>query len=567
MRSSRHGASHATADTNDCDLKQETRMAVAAELNAMADTYGSNRNTPESDRRFLTDANQTGWLDHHTKDQLQQMLDRTDLDQSGLVQLTSLLETSRNLAMMHAHDTVNDWDRHTSDKNLLIRLMQYAHNRAGTRALLKSTQYWPPSSPATGDPDVDRSAVTAAETVMETVLADRENGSWRRQSITLEFVALELDHYHQTGEPPQWFKPAAMTLSKEMEDLGYTIINPDPPAPDDTQAMASYIRERMRLFLPPKDGNAEPTSLEHNVNATVFADSFINPYVNWELAGYDGVLARPLQYHHKLPEERRTVEGDTTDPMNHARVSYRVALQTCMSHRDLQVQVAAYKPESLADLVYRASTLLPNMEDHCLTTADHMAQEGTAVRRRMRGYNPPVRWKNDPRISLRNLNQLTDNFKDVAPLQEKLNKVIEYLVDTHLRESLERQAQYIIEQHNMNPADAAHELANAYRWATRTPSGIQRMRCEGPAEENDPQTLLITEAMEAIFHVKEELARLTTALSGEDLMPLEENEKPLYRQETRNIALNRLSHADYCLVAATRYLPFPRPESRTQTLV
>ena len=464
--------------------------------------------------------------------------------------------------MLHARHTVNDWERHTSDKSLLLKLMEHAYNRAGTRALMHSAGHWPPSRPDTGDADTDRSAVSAAESVLETILADRENGSWRRQAMALEMVALELEHYQATGEPPAWFKPEEMTVSAEMQAFGYTIINPDPPPPEDIQATANYIRDRMTLFLPPTTDSQQPTSLEHNVNATAFGDSFVSPYVNWELADYDGVQNRQLQYHHRLPEESRSVEGDLTDPLNHARVSYRVALQTCMTHRDMQVEIAHRKPDSLADLVFRTSNLLPMMEDHCLKSAAHMPADSDLVRSNMKGYKPPIRWNSDPAISLQELNGVTAGFTDVAPLQAKLDRVIEYLVKTHLMQSVERQVRHMIEQYDMGPADAAHERASAYHWATKTTSGIHRMRLEGPAGQDEPQTLLITEAMEAVFHVKEELQRLHSALVGEDLIPLEEHEKPRYRQETRTMALNRLAHVDYCLVAATRTLPPPRPKAR-----
>ena len=564
VKSTEHGTAYAPPIIHEWNLNQEERRAVATELNALSETYVKRDNTPESDRRFLTDDTRTGWLDPQTREQLQELLGCTHLNQHALAQMTSLLEASKNMAMMHARDTVNDWDRHTSDKNLLIRLMEHAYNRAGTRALMHCTTYWPPPSPQTGDDDTDRSAVSAAETVLDTVLADRENGSWRRQAMSLQLVTLELEHYHATGEAPTWFRPEEMTVSAEMADAGYSIINPDPPPPEDAQAMADYITNRMNLFLPPTDGTPAPTSLEHNVTATAFGDSFVSPYASWELAGYGGPHNRQLTYHKKLPEERRTVEGDITDPLNHARTSYRVALQPCMTNRDIQIDIANRKPDSLAELVFTTSALLPNMENHCLDSAAHMPADSDAVRRTMTSYNPPIRWNSDAEISLRELNALTDDFTTVAPLQHRLNKMIEYLVNTHLMDSIKKHAQHMIEHYNMAPADAAHERASAYRWATKTTSGIQRMKSYGPAGENEPQTLLIVEAMEAIFHVNDELGRLHSALSGEDLIPLEDYEKPLYRQETRNLALNRLAHIDYCLVAAARTLPPSRPSARKQ---
>ena len=565
MRAVEQSTTYAPSPNHQWNLNRDKRAAVTSELNALSETYGRRDNTPESDRRYLTDETHTGWLDTQTKQQLQQLLDRTNLGQHGLTQLTSLMETSKNTAMLHARDTVNDWDRYTSDKSLLLRLMEHAYNRAGTRALMHSAKHWPPSSPNTGDANTDRSAVSAAKSVLDTILGDRENGSWRRQSMALELVALELEHYHATGEPPSWFKPENMTVSAEMQEMGYSIVNPDPPAVDDTQAMANYIRYRMKLFLPPMNDGQKPTSLEHNVNATLFGDSFVNPYVNWELAGYDGLRDRPLPYHQQLPEERRSVEGDLTEPLNHARLSYRVALQTCMTHREIQVEIAKREPDSLADLVFRTSNLLPTMEDHSLQSAAHMPADSDVVRSNMKGYKPPINWNSDSATCIQELNDITAGFTDVAPLQAKLNRMIEYLVRTHLMESVERQARQMIEQYDMGPADAAQERASAYHWATKTASGIRRMRLEGPAGLDEPQTLLITEAMEAIYHLHQELQRLHSALIGDDLMPLEEHEKPMYQDETRYMALNRLAHIDYCLVAATRTLPPPRRRRTSRT--
>ena len=242
-----------------------------------------------------------------------------------------------------------------------------------------------------------------------------------------------------------------------------------------------------------------------------------------------------------------------------------MALQTCMTHRDIQVEIARREPDSLADLVFRTSNLLPTMEDHSLQSAAHMPADSDVVRSNMKGYKPPINWNSDSATCLQELNDITAGFTDVAPLQAKLNRMIEYLVRTHLMESVERQATRMIEQYDMGPADAAQERASAYHWATKTASGIRRMRLEGPAGLDEPQTLLITEAMEAIYHVHKELQRLHSALAGDDLMPLEEHEKPMYQDETRNMALNRLAHIDYCLVAATRTLPPPRRRRTSRT--
>ena len=56
MRATEHRRTYAPKDNHDWNLNQDKRAAVSTELNALSWTYGKRDNTPESDRRYLTDA-------------------------------------------------------------------------------------------------------------------------------------------------------------------------------------------------------------------------------------------------------------------------------------------------------------------------------------------------------------------------------------------------------------------------------------------------------------------------------------------------------------------------------
>ena len=88
------------------------------------------------------------------------------------------MEEAKVQALIHARDTVDEWGSHTTDKTLLVRLLNLAFNETGTRALLECSEDWPSRSPETGSEDTDRSTAAAAREVLGKIMEDREDGCW-----------------------------------------------------------------------------------------------------------------------------------------------------------------------------------------------------------------------------------------------------------------------------------------------------------------------------------------------------------------------------------------------------
>lgn len=528
-------------------------QAVAEEILKFTQAHRQGHTTSDAAQEFLTDANNTGRIDTALRTALQSTLHGEKLSHRQLAHLVSLMEESRDQTMAKARDhrTLSHWAMPNPDTKLQLALLEKAINQAGTRLILDSAASWPPKPPETPGRDTGQSAAQAALNVLAPLMQDGHNGAWTNQIRALDLVDTELAHYSLTGEPPAWFIPSEMTVTPEAARQGYSIVNPGSMPLHDPGMLAEYIARRMELFLKQDEDTQknQPASLEHQVSALTFGDLMVSPFTDWNLAGHRGPGDRRLPNHTRIPPELQVTDRPAQE--NHARLSYRIALQEHLTPLDLQRSIAAKNARALALHVIGAANTMPKLSIACRQLPGKMNRHADAVRKALPRYQPIATWDAGPEENLQRVNTLTTNMSQPEILREKIHRNYESLVLLHLADTLERRADGSARRNRMTPEDRLYERERQVRSTVNSLFGAQLLTENAPGDRqgNEPEIILIIQGLTALHHAQEALGQTEKILDDATTVPWDPEEKEQERTRTAQHAANVLAHADWCIIA------------------
>ena len=254
----------------------------------------------------------------------------------------------------------------------------------------------------------------------------RENtNAWDALEIGLEHRKQEIREFQETGEFPNWLKPEKFTpermqLSPENEALGYNQIHNQPiDFHGDPGETAEYLRGQMDAHL------ASHGNINGGVNQAEFAKALIHPYLDRELAtDFHRFDADDWNYTDDGPGNFKEqvyplVEGDPTDPMSHAQVSYaRLMRNTLMG--GMTDEASIRRPDLLAESLPRNAMGLERMAEFChevIETSDNQAE----YHQDPPWHEPAVRWNSSPEENIAEILSLTGNLKDPTHLRETID--------------------------------------------------------------------------------------------------------------------------------------------------
>ena len=520
--------------------------ADANDLATFADNYRRRNHPPDDDDHFLTDQNRTGRISDDLRNELYELLGQSHMEHQALSHLVSLLQESKDQTMAHARATAANWISPHVGAALKLGALEFAINRAGTRAIMRAAADWPPRPANAGSVATRISSARAAENVLAPIMADRSNGSWTRQIRAIDLVATELCHYTATGEAPAWFIPAEMTVSEDAA-AGHSIINPG-PMPTDNDELTAYVARRMELFLQPRSAG-NPTSLEHETAPLLFADLMLSPHVDWELAGYDGPSRRPIPNHQSVPDELRITAGP--EPADHARLSYQVALQPHLAHLALQRSVSKRNAATLAAHMTRAARVMPPMTVACRNLPAQMATKAAQVRKAAPTYKPALRYDRSPQDNLALLQSMTANMKTLLPLSESIDAVSSNLVAIHLPPTLPQRANDMAKDYQLTKEERLWKHRSQTKAASTSTFGPQLLAYHPPRgrHPDSPEVLLLAEGLYALQEARKAIDRLTHSIQPGGPIPLDAADRDELRRRAADHLLNVLTHADWCITA------------------
>ena len=507
---------------------------------------------PTEDRELLADSAATGRITSATRNAIAKALADADrngpLEHARLVNVQELLEDSITQTMTTAKRLSRQWA--PTNTASLLRSLELALTRAGTRLLLSLAATWTPQEPAMPDRDRAVSAAEAAHLLLQPVMALQDPGAWRHQIRALDLVDTELKHYAATGEPPPWFDPAEMTPTAADRARGHSVVHPRPFDPTDRASVAAYARRRMELFLAPTHQPEAGRSLQHQMSDFLFADMLIAPHVNWQMAGHEGPGRRLLPTHQRIPPAMRLTTGP--EPADHAALSYRVALQPRLSTNDLHTQTRTRDADALAKRMTAVALIMPRLEQTLGELTRRMPAEGPGARHTIPEYDPPIRWDDDPETIQAAFSQISSDLTKPQQLATHISSAYAALVDIHLKDHIAVRAAATAEEHRMDPATKGEELRHQLDNARKGPFGHQLLpeRPPGGRTLNSPEILLLMQGMEALQHCRETALRLHQMRLRNDPIGFTDSEIIEISRETAAELLNQLAHADWCIVAA-----------------
>ena len=217
--------------------------------------------------------------------------------------------------------------------------------------------------------------------------------AWDTLEIGLEQRQQEIREFQKTGEFPNWlnperFTPERMQLSPENEALGYNQIHNRPlDFHGDPRETAEYLRGQMEAHL------ASHGRINGGVNAAEFAKALIDPYLDRELAtDFHRFDTDHWNYTDDGPgnfneQVYPLVEGNPTDPMSHAQVSYaRLMRDTLMG--GMTDEASTRRADLLAASLPRNTMGLERMAEFCHEVVE-MSDNQAEYHQDPRGMNPP----------------------------------------------------------------------------------------------------------------------------------------------------------------------------------
>ena len=519
------------------------------------------------DRRTLADTDATGRIPRDLSAQLTEAFNQAEashgLDHASLTTMKNLLDDGHDHTMSTAAREIGHWTG-TRNPQTMLNSLELALARAGTRTLLRCARHWPPQPPCNVHPDRADSAAEAARLLLNPVMALREQTAWSQQIRALDLVTTELEHYGATGEPPPWFVPEEMTPTAADRERGHSAIHPRPFDPTSRAAVAVYVRRRMQLFLAPLQiTDGRNASLHHQLPPQLLLDLLLSAHVNWDLAGHAGPGNRALPTHHRIPPSLRLTGGHS--PMDHASLSYKIALQPRVSPLDLKLQTRARDADAVARRMTDTALTMPRLERAFTDLAHRMPAESDHARATIPNYEPQLRWDQSPEKNAQALNALSNGMTDPHQLVTHIGETHGALVDLHLSAHIGERASRTAQHNHMDQDETADELKHQIQTARQSSFGHQLLAECPPAGRplNSPETVLLIEGMEALHQCRETALRLHQTRLQNGPIAWTDEELAHFAADAKEQLLNQMAHADWCVVAAHLLLnrtPSHQPE-------